>query len=390
MKFTTLSLVAAVAVSSAFAGGDIAPVEPVAKAPLQPEVSATTINGKLTGYYYTDDTQAAYDMFEKEASQLGLAATLDVSHKLTDWLTLNFSAMGYVNSLKKPNAMYMEGNKKGAFFNVANATFNYADTTFIAGRQLVDTPMVGGFDWLLAPGAFEAYTLVNSSIKNVTLVGSYLRTWRPNNTGDTWVNLTDIDDGNNWTVAVAYKQDALNASLWYYNVDAGAAAGNPDKYAQIYADAGYTFSGITLKGQYIHTDYDTATDSDAYGAEISGKIADIALSAAVMNVSDNMAGFVGRDTLYTSSWNSFAGRQAVANDDTLSWKVAASTTFAAIDTTLSYAQYGDEGSEFDLILAYNITKNIDANLVYTNTDYDVNVDNSDAANALEIYANYKF
>jgi len=260
MKLTKLSLIATLAISAVVAGGDIAPVEPVAETPAA-STSATTVNGKLTGYYYTDDAQAAYDIFEKEASQLGLAATLDVSHKLTDWVTLNFSAVGYVNALKQPNAMYMESNKNGAFFNVANATFNVADTTFIAGRQLVDTPMVGGFDWLLAPGAFEAYTLVNSSVENLTLVGSYLRTWRPNNTGDTWVDLTDIDDGNNWTVAAAYDNKTLSASLWYYNVDAGAAAGNPDKYTQIYADAGYNFGVAQVKAQYIHTDYDSAQDS---------------------------------------------------------------------------------------------------------------------------------
>ena len=51
MKITKLSLIAALAMSSAFAGGDI---EPVA-APVVVEESATTIDGKLTGYYITDD-----------------------------------------------------------------------------------------------------------------------------------------------------------------------------------------------------------------------------------------------------------------------------------------------------------------------------------------------
>ena len=387
MKFTKLSLIAAIAVSSAIAGGDIAPAAPAVSTPAV--ASATTIDGKLTGYYITDDN-ANNSLFDKDSSQLAFAATLDVSHKLTDWVTLNFSAVGYINALKKPNWGYMEGNKRGAFFNVANATFHYEDTTFIAGRQLVDTPMVGGFDWLLAPGAFEAYTLVNSSIENVTLVGSYLRTWRPNNSGDNFINLTKIDDGNNWTVGAAYDNKTLNGSIWYYNVDSGAAAGNADKYTQVYVDAGYNFGMVKVKAQYIHTDYDAAQDSDAYGAEISGKVSDIALTAAIMNISDNTAGFVGRDTLYTSSWNSFASAQAALNDDTLSWKLSAATALANIDTTLSYAQYGDEGSEFDLILGYNFTDSIDAGLVYTNTDYDVNVDNTDAVNAVEVYANYKF
>ena len=49
MKLTKLSLVAALAVSSAFAGGDIAPVEPVVEAPVVEAASATTFGGKLTG-----------------------------------------------------------------------------------------------------------------------------------------------------------------------------------------------------------------------------------------------------------------------------------------------------------------------------------------------------
>ncbi len=370
MKMIKTSLIAALAISGAMADG------------------ATTLSGKITGYYYTGDT-ASDDMLAKEASQLATATTLDVSHKINDNITLNFSAVGYLNTIKKPNKEYMDGKKDGAYFNVANATFTYDKTTFIAGRQLVDTPMVGGFDWLLAPGAFEAYTLVNNSVENVTFVGSYLRKWRGNDSGDTWTDLTDIDDGNNWTVAAAYNQDKINASLWYYNVDAGGAK-NPDKYTQVYVDGGYDFGVAKAKAQFVMTDYDTAKDSNAYAVEVSGKVQNFDLTAAVANVSDNAAGFVGRDSLYTSSWNTFASAQAVAGDDTLSWKVGAATTISNIDTTLSYAQYGDEGSELDLILGYKFADNIDAGFVYTLTDSDIDTDTDDAANAIEIYANYTF
>ena len=60
MKLTKLSLVAALAVSAAFAGGDIEPVPaPVAEFP------QTTISGKATAYYYTDDS---VDMFDTLSS----------------------------------------------------------------------------------------------------------------------------------------------------------------------------------------------------------------------------------------------------------------------------------------------------------------------------------
>ena len=379
MKFTKLSLVAALAVSAAVAGGDIAPVEPVVEAPKV--LSDTTINGKLTGYYYTDD---AVDLFDNDSSEFGLAATLDVTHHFTKNIAMNFSAVGYVNTIKR--GYQMEGDNNGAFINVANLTATFADTTFILGRQLLDTPMLGGFDWLLAPGAFEAYTISNNSIENLTLVGSYVRTWRQNNTGDTWIDLTDIDDGNNWTVGAVYDNKTISGGIWYYNVDAGLAATGVDKYGQIYVDAGYNFGSVQLAAQYANTNYDSATDSDLFGLKVAGEISGFSLMAAYANVSDNTVGFVGRDTVYTSSWNTFT-----SNSVGDAFKVEASTEISNVSATVSYGYYEyeqstDEGDEFDVILAYNITKSIDANIVYSNTNYG----STDDVNAIEIYANYKF
>lgn len=381
MKLTKLSLVAALAISSAFAGGDIAPVEPVVAAPVE---NMTTINGKLTGYYITDDGSAAYDMFDTDGSQLGLAATLDVTHKFTENIAANFSAVGYLNTNRDPLfnyiGQYFEGNENGAIFNVANITATFSDTTLVLGRQLLDTPMLGGFDWLLAPGAFEAYTAVNSSFENVTLVGSYIRTWRPNNSGDNWIDLTNINDGNNWTLGAVYDNKTINGSIWYYNVDAAL-------YSQVYVDAGYNFGAAKLDAQYVNTSYDLVDDSNAYGAKISGELSSFSLMAAYVYIDDTTAGYIGRDGLYTSSWNTLA----LSTGNT--FKVEAGTEFAGITGSLSYAYYEyaqniveDEGYEVDLILGYDITEAIDLNVVYTNTDYGI----GDDVNALEVYANYKF
>ena len=394
MKFTKLSILAALAVSAAVAGGDIVPVPaPV----VADEASKTTISGKLTAYYITDDGATNYDMFDTDYSQLGLAATLNVTHQFTENIAANFSAVGYTNTKNQPNYFYFEGEQSGAYFNVANLTATFMDTTFILGRQLLDTPMLGGFDWLLAPGAFEAYTIANKSIENLTLVGSYVRTWRQNNTGDTWINLTDIDDGNNWTIGAAYDNKTINGSIWYYNVDAGLPATGIDKYSQIYADAGYNFGTVQVAAQYANTNYDTAVDSDIFGLKASTTLGGFNLMAAYANVSDNLAGFVGRDTIYTSSWYTFAS--TVMGD---SFKVEAGGEFSGVAASISYAYYeyentsatDNDGHEIDLILGYDLKESgidiisaIDLNLVYSNTNWG---GNSDDINALEVYANYKF
>ena len=376
MKLTKLSLVAALAVSSAFAGGDIAPVEPVVEAPVV-EAAATTISGKLTGYYITDDSLPADDMFGDNA-QLAFGATLDVSHKFTDWLTANFSALGYVNTLNEDTYGYFEGNKKGAYFNVANLTATFEDTTLVAGRQLLGTPMVQGYDWLLAQGSFEAYTLMNSSIENLTLIGSYITKHRANNSGEFGNTL----DGDNYTVGAAYDDKTISGSVWYYNIDAGQTVGAD--YSQVYVDLGYDFGTFKLEGQYVDTD--AAIDTSAFGIKASTSVAGFDLSAAYNKLSDGATAYVGWNSLYTNQWNLSVADQYL-DEDLDAFKVAAATTIMDISAELSYADY-DNGSETDLILGYDFTDAIDAGLVYTNTE--ANVIASTDVNQLELYVNYKF
>jgi hypothetical protein len=381
MKLTRLSLIATLAMSTAMAGGTVdAPAEVTEVAPVVEAASATTISGKAQAYYYTTD---GVDLFDSDSSALGTAVTLDVAHTLFDGVTANFTAVGYANLMNEEPFGYFEGEEVGAYFNVANITAEFGKTTFILGRQLIDTPMVGSFDWLLAPSAFEAYTVVNNSIENLTLTASYLTKIRAVNGGDNFEDITDINGGDNYFVGATYAKDALSTSAWYYNMDVS-------DYTQVYVDAGYDFGSVSVAAQYASTDYATGLDSDAYAIKASTTVGSIDLTAAVSSVTDAPAGIIERDNFYTSSWNSFASTVGAENEDTLSWKVAASTELAGISTEVSYAAYGDEGSELDLILGYDATDSINFALIYTSTDYDINVDESEAESALEIIATYTF
>jgi hypothetical protein len=377
MKFTTLSLVATLALSSAYAGGDITPIEaPVAVAPAE---SATTIAGKLTAYYITDDST---DDFFGDQGQLAAGATLDVSHKFSSWLTANASVLGYVNALNDTDSTwgFFEKERDGAFFNTANLTGTFGDTTVVAGRQLLATPMVQGYDWLLAPASFEAYTVVNNSIENVTLVGAYITKLRGNNSGDFQNNL----EGENWTIGAAYDDKTISASVWYYNVDAA-------DYTQIYADAGYNFTSFKVEGQYVGTDFGVATDATAFGLKASTSLLGFDLSAAYNNLADNVTGYVSWNGLYTNQWNATVADQFIGSkgDSINAFKVAASTTISDISTEVSYASFDNDFYEANVILGYEFTESIDGGIVYSNTQSAIWIPNTDV-NQLEIYANYKF
>jgi len=359
MKFTKLSLITALAVSA---------MNTIAVA------GDTTVGGKAEAYYYTTDGAGASDLGSNGTSQTGTAVTLDVAHKLADSITANFTAVGYTHLGDDMGANKMEGSPADGFFNVANLTASFGDTTVVVGRQLLATPMLGGFDWLMAPGAFEAGTLVNKSVDKVTFIASYVNKWRGNNTGDTFAKLAD----DNYAFGVGYD-DVVNANLWYYNVDAL-------KYKQTYLDVAKTFGVVTVAAQGVKTNYETATDATAYGAKISGDIDGISASLAYNKLKDNATGFVGVDSLYTSSWNTFASAVRGAQDAN-AYKVELSKKFGALSATASYADYDNNAEETDVILGYALKENVSFDAIYSDTTYTGTRQNNQA---VEIIATYNF
>jgi len=240
--------------------------------------------------------------------------------------------------------------------------------------------------WLLAPASFEAYTLMNESIENLTIVGAYITKVRENNSGDFGANL----DGDNYTVGAMYDDKTISGSVWYYKVDA-ALPYNPDNYTQIYADLGYDFSSFKVEGQYVGTDFDLATDGTAFGLKASTSISGFDLSASYNYLADNATGFVSWNGLYTNQWNTTVANQFVGvdGDSINAFKVAAATTIMDISAEVSYADYDNDRYEANVVLGYDFTKAIDAGIVYTNTQSTV-WDPDNDVNQLEVYANYKF
>ena len=342
----------------------------IAIATVVTSLQATEVKGKGQLYYYTTDNSGVGSLFEKESTQSAGAVTLDVTHKVSDAITANFSAIGHSHLGDSLGETKMEGSRAGGYFNVANLTGTFADTTVVLGRQLLATPMLGGFDWKLAPGAFEAATLVNNSVDKFTFIASYVNKWRANDSGDTFAKLDD----NNFAIGAGYS-DVVDANLWYYNVDALA-------YTQVYADVSKEFNGVTVSGQGATTDYDAGDDSTAYGLKVGTALAGVDVSASYNHVEDRSAGMVGIDSMYTSSWNHFASQ-----DIGDSWKLEASKELSGISTTLSYADYETDGNELDLILGYTISDKTSIDTIFTNTKYS---ENSDADNALEVIATYNF
>jgi hypothetical protein len=331
------------------------------------EKSDTKVDGKVQLYYYTTDKDS---LFSSESTNTGGAVTFNISHKFSDAITANFTPIGY-DSLGSSVGGAMEGKKhtSDAYFGDANIAFSMDSAVAIIGRQQLATPMLGSFDWLLAPSHFEAGTIVQK-IENLTWAGAYVTKLRANNSGTEFVKLKD----DNYALGVGYATGVIDANLWYYNIDARG-------YTQIYADISERKNGVLYAVQGISTKYDEGENSMAYGLKIVGEIDGWDMTIAYNSVNDRAVGFVEVDSLYTSSWNTWTSNKL---DD--SFKIEISKKSKEMSSRLSYAKY-DEGYEMDVVFGYEIMKDISLDTIFSNTKQS---DDSDESKALEFIATYKF
>jgi len=330
----------------------------------------TTVTGKGQLYYYTTSDEK---LFDEKSTGSAASVTFDVKHKVSDDVTANFTTIGYSHLGRDLGSVYLEGTRTGGFFNVVNLTGAKQNISFVLGRQLLDTPMLGSFDWLLAPSAFEAYTLGYRVSDKVSVIGSYVNKFRANNTGESFNQLKD----ENFAVGVAYR-DGIEANLWFYRLDDTTL-----DYSQFYLDASENIEGSNVSLQAITTNYGAGKDSLSFGIKASAQNSGLNYSLAFNHISDRETGMVGIDSIYTSSWNIFAS-QDIGN----SWKAEISEEVAkGLSTTISYADYETLGHALDLILSYPYSDSISLDAIYSNTKYHKD---SSAKNSLEFVATYGF
>jgi len=271
MKLTKLSLVAALAVSTAFAGGDIAPVEP---APMV-ETSPWTIGGDAKLYYdtTTTDRAGAPSLFDQFASAGQGAASVDVSYAFADTWKVNAGVtslftLGLDDSVVSGVWLYAGANAaKGTlpFTSIGDAlwvdTLNVTGTmmdgalTVVVGRQELDTPLAFSEQWTIAPNTFDAAVAIVKPMDELTLVAGYvydgngnggrISTFDSNPGGftgnDGYFPLAGVEKGAVAVAAIA-TLGPVTGQAWYYDVLDIAQA----TWFQADAD----FSGFTIGGQY--------------------------------------------------------------------------------------------------------------------------------------------
>jgi len=319
MKITKLSLIAALAVTTAMAG-----------------------EGKISGdakLFYTTTDAGNADLFNKNGAAGDTAVSLDYTRDIVDGVTVNVgvtgvSTLGLENELVSGTwaphggARTAPGVDDKVWIDTANIVLKPIDKTMlVVGRQTLDTPLAFTETWNIANNTFDAAVAVDTHIQDTTLVGAWVGRGNGHNGFEnvdggmsaygavSHSNVADIPalaNSNKGAFAAAIVNKSIpmtTAQLWYYNVknQADAIWAQADVTPTKELSVGLQYSKISPKGII-----DGADDTKAFAAKVGYNVSGIDLAAAYSKVDDKGLVYMGntatsgavsgQSKLYTEAW----------------------------------------------------------------------------------------
>ncbi|MBA1432185.1 MAG: hypothetical protein FAF04_01000 [Epsilonproteobacteria bacterium] len=370
MKFTKMSLVAALLVgSSAFA------------------IDNVKVSGDAKLFYQTNDV--TYDdagvkndsdsLFNKDRAQGEAAVSLNVTADLTKNISAGvkgtvLTTLGLYNNLV--SSTWTGGVEDTYLINEAWLAATLGKTTVKVGRMPLDTPLVFTETWSLVENTFDAAVVLNQDIPDITLVGAYVGQGNAAAVlggGVTQANspFTSFYDG-------AYAVGVVNTSIkpaniqgWYYgaqtSIDAAILLSDPaftgvevSHLDAFWLQADANIEGILAGAQYTKNTYDLkgagigSVDNDVFALMLGYEMKDVATikvaysqtgkeSDVGMGAGFNLATLEdstgkarsAQSKLYTEAWWNYG---YVTRADTSAINVAVEGNAAGVDLGAYYTQ----------------------------------------------------
>ena len=264
------------------------------------------------------------------------------------------------------------------------------NTTFLAGRQMLETPFVDSDDIGMVPNAFEAYTLSNQDLKDTTLIYSYVRSM--SGVDAEVVERFSKVNGNSGAHALGVLYEGfedVSLSGWFYAL--------PHFANLSYVDAVYT----GVYGRFLYALSAQGAWQDFKEGE-SAKV--IGFASTLGHEKSPFSLLFAYDKAFDAgAINGFGGGPFFANDEHMtladvgkdgsiavygvSWDVR-----EGLALTLTGAQLrdgvGHTGSEVDVVASYEVGKKLKFDAIYSTLDN--SKISGDKFDNLRIFANYNF
>lgn len=304
---------------------------------------------------------------------------------------------------------------KGKSFATLSKAFldgKWGNTQIKLGRQTLDTPLADSDDIRMMPNYFQAYTLTNTDVNNLTLTVGYIDKmagWENGVDASRFVDISKVLGTENTMRGVTYLGAAyegiedLSLSLWYYHYD---------NIADIfYIEAGYIRQvnniDFTLGFQYAYSKETGKAllgikNSSTFGASLSMEIVNTGMTFMTAYNKDN--GQTGAVDLSLGGGPFFTSMEdqtidAIAGEGT-AWMLGAGYDFthAGIEGLYGGIAYGlfrsdtpirhYHASETDIIAEYNKNDQLTFTCAYAIIDH--KGDNLPDFDQLRVIGSYSF
>ena len=453
MKLTKLSLIAAVAVSAAVAGGDIAPIEPVVEPIVLEAFPNWEFSGQAVLYFQTVDHFGGTDLFAQESNLANAGLQLNAVGKFDYGLSVGaqltgLGTLGLQNSVVSNIMQSADGNLNGGAVTKLWGAWGNDSTTVKFGRVELPkslSPFAWSEGWNVFKNTYEAALLVNSSIPGTTLVGAWVGSANQNGVGawdgnGNWFthglhsgasnlnafNKVNGTDGIFMLTAQNKSIDGLIAtgSVYYganlvdnMHIKIDEMAGEPildehlsgDATTILWGDIAYNRADFPVTFGLQGGNIDTGNDMEsttAWGAKIGGKISMFSLIAAYSSVDEGATGVFNVGGVKTPLYTQMILNQGFisSNADTFLIKGVVKALGGKFIAQYGGTTMNDRGvlgdvdyGEFDFIYKTKVWNDRIALLAaYVNQDLDaklvdeVIVDDLDSNNVIRFWARYNF
>jgi hypothetical protein len=144
------------------------------------------------------------------------------------WMGLSFGLTPYTSQWLAGSedhdggGLLQEGQKGYSVLGQAYAKWSGLDSQVIIFRQELDTPFLNSYDVKMVPVTYEAYTLVNQSISNLTLTLSQVEHIKPwtSTTFQSFSKAAGLEEGTDDGMTLAgleWKTTAATLQVWDYH-----------------------------------------------------------------------------------------------------------------------------------------------------------------------------
>jgi imipenem/basic amino acid-specific outer membrane pore len=380
-----------------------------------------------------------------------------LKYETADFSGLSFGAAfyttnGFLNDSNKTDytevdpTLLGKNNENYSILGEAYIQYKAGKTAFKAGRQKLDTPMLGSDDARMLPNLFEAYVLTNTDITNTTLTAAHVTKFAQGTFGraygaggilgstagySSWDASNQVGEFKNMGIYAANEStDGVSVLSVTHTLNKNLKAQLWDYYAHdimniVYGQLDASWNCLAtnaikpsisiqmIKENDIGDELLGKIDSTYWAAKFDAKIQNLTASLAYSQTGKNGATNTARENAITTAWGGVPAftqgmvtrHMFLAGTD--AYKLALSYNFKDLGTnvlaTLYYANFNmannngytfNDASEsgFDVIYKPAIVKNLELR-VRANYADDFNVNAAGATTSWDEYrfiANYSF